>query len=455
MREIFQIKGMHCRSCELAIEQAVREVPGVTVAKANNTKQTLSVEGGGWQPSDVEKAIRKAGYSIASGQEPEDFFSHNVTDYINLLFALILFFLLFALFGIFGLGKYFNFTPQGSISLWLVLGIGLTAGFSTCMAVVGGLVLGISARHSEKFPDATTAQKFRPQIFFNIGRVFFYTVFGATIGLLGSAIRLSADWNGLFTVLIGLVMIALAIQISGIVPGFSSFFTLPTGIAKFLGIGKKKEYSHLYSFILGGLTFFLPCGFTQAMQLLAVSTGSPIKGAEIMGIFALGTAPGLLGVGGLTAILKNGKLSNFFYKFISILVLTMAIYNIQNGLNLVGYQPHHGTTKAPANPATPNPSLPTGNVQEFKATFSNENVSKTIQPNRFVVKVGQPVKIEIYAKDDGTGCMGTIMIPGIVNTPKYFKKGETAILSFTPDETGTFNMTCAMGVTSGQIIVTN
>ena len=45
--------------------------------------------------------------------------------------------------------------------------------------------------------------------------------------------------------------------------------------------------------LVGGATFFLPCGFTQAMQLYAVSTGSPVSGALTMFFFALGTLPAL------------------------------------------------------------------------------------------------------------------------------------------------------------------
>jgi heme/copper-type cytochrome/quinol oxidase subunit 2 len=198
------------------------------------------------------------------------------------------------------------------------------------------------------------------------------------------------------------------------------------------------------------------------MQLLAVSSSSPFKGAAIMGVFALGTAPGLLGVGGFAAVLKKGRATDFFFKFIALLIIAMALYNISNGLNLVGYRGHQ-PSRVQVVPATQVATVPSSgqggmsidNAQIFQATFSTDDISKTIQPNQFTVKVGKPVKIEIAAKSDGLGCMGTVMIPGIVNTPKYFQKGQTTTLEFTPTQTGTFNMTCAMGVQSGQVIVTN
>ncbi|MBP6911491.1 sulfite exporter TauE/SafE family protein [Patescibacteria group bacterium] len=41
-------------------------------------------------------------------------------------------------------------------------------------------------------------------------------------------------------------------------------------------------------------TFFLPCGFTQSMQVYTLSTGSFLAGGLTMLSFALGTLPMLL-----------------------------------------------------------------------------------------------------------------------------------------------------------------
>jgi sulfite exporter TauE/SafE len=71
------------------------------------------------------------------------------------------------------------------------------------------------------------------------------------------------------------------------------------------------------------------------MQLYAISTGSPIQGALTMGVFALGTTPGLLGVGGLTSIIK-GEYSKLFFKTAGVIVVLLALFNVSNGLNLLG-----------------------------------------------------------------------------------------------------------------------
>ena len=50
--------------------------------------------------------------------------------------------------------------------------------------------------------------------------------------------------------------------------------------------------------------------------------------------------------------------------------------------------------------------------------------------------------------------MSTIMVPGLYDDPQYLSAGETLIMEFTPTKTGTYQITCAMGVPRGTIIVT-
>jgi len=91
-----------------------------------------------------------------------------------------------------------------------------------------------------------------------------------------------------------------------------------------------------------------------------------------------------------------------------------------------------------------------GSVQIINATYSP---SEDIKPNKFTVKAGSPVKFDIDAKEDGQGCMGSIMIPGLDDNPQGFEKGKVTSLSFTPAKPGSYTITCAMRVPRGTIIV--
>jgi uncharacterized protein len=69
------------------------------------------------------------------------------------------------------------------------------------------------------------------------------------------------------------------------------------------------------------------------------------------------------------------------------------------------------------------------------------------------VKSGQKVRLVIDTKDSGTGCMKSIMIPGLWNRPEPLIKGRPIVMEFTPRKTGAYKITCAMGVPRGVINV--
>ena len=91
-------------------------------------------------------------------------------------------------------------------------------------------------------------------------------------------------------------------------------------------------------FIMGALTFFLPCGFTITAQTIALLSASPLQGALIMGFFALGTAPTLLLIGfSSVKFFEKPHLSLTFSKVAGFLVIFFAFYNIYNQLNVLGF----------------------------------------------------------------------------------------------------------------------
>ena len=327
--------------------------------------------------------------------------------------------------------------------------VGITAGFSTCMALVGGLVIGLSARYAENHQSATVVQRFKPHLFFNLGRIVTFFVLGGVIGSFGSLSKLDGTITGLLTIIIGFVMLILGLQLTELFPKLSNKgITLPVGLAKLFGINqhKNREYSHKNALILGGLTFFLPCGFTQAMQLVTIGSGSFATGSIVMGLFAIGTAPGLLGVGGLMSVIK-GKFSKTFFRFVGVLVVLLAIFNISNGVNLTGYKFDFSL------PNNSNTNVIDKDAIILRTVFTPSVSSQDITPNTFNVQIGKSYVLEVDAKGDGEGCMSTIMIPGLYNSPILIKKGIVR-LPFVVKKPGTYQITCAMGIVRGTVIAT-
>ena len=110
---------------------------------------------------------------------------------------------------------------------------------------------------------------------------------------------------------------------------------MPAGLSRHVVRGSRHDH-YLAPVLVGIGTFFLPCGFTQSMQLYALSTGSFMQGAMTMSVFALGTFPmlALLSFGSLNIAHKPWK--GIFFKTAGIIVIMLALLNLTNALATAG-----------------------------------------------------------------------------------------------------------------------
>ena len=443
--EKIHIQGMHCRSCEILIEEELKKVKGVKDVSVSHKDGIADISfEDTLNKFDVQSAVENAGYCIGENAKLP-FISKNKKDYLELGLAFFLATTLFLIAKSLGLFDLAGSVKGSYSSLPIVFIIGLTAGISTCMALVGGLVLGMSAKFAKQNPEATGIEKFVPHVYFSLGRIASYFVFGGIIGYAGSFFQLSTSVLGLLTVAVGLVMLLLGSQLIDIFPFLKNIsFTLPKSLHKLLGIKEKSEgeYSDKNAAILGASTFFLPCGFTQAMQLYAISTGSPIQGALTLGVFALGTTPGLLGVGSLTSIIK-GKASKIFFKTAGVIVMLLALFNVSNGLNLLGISTAFARPKTES--LDKNVKIVNG-VQVVNMTQKSNGYS----PNKFTIKKGVPVKW-IVTSETQYSCAASIVSQQL-GIRTNLKLGEN-IFEFTPSQTGTIRFSCSMGMYNGLFTV--
>ncbi len=100
--------------------------------------------------------------------------------------------------------------------------------------------------------------------------------------------------------------------------------------------GGAGAYSDTRAATLGAASFFLPCGFTQAIQIFALSTGSPLFGAALLGAFAIGTAPGLLALAGLPLVVPS-RAKPTLMRLVGVVVIGFALLNGSAGLRLSGF----------------------------------------------------------------------------------------------------------------------
>ena len=121
----------------------------------------------------------------------------------------------------------------------------------------------------------------------------------------------------------------------------SSALTITTGIPDqdSFSLSATKLNHALTPLLAGVVTFFLPCGFTQAMQIYTLSSGSFLAGGLTMLTFALGTLPVLALLGFSSLSIKNKAYAGVFYKTAGLIVIGLGLFNLLNSLVVFGLIP--------------------------------------------------------------------------------------------------------------------
>ncbi|MFH1400281.1 MAG: sulfite exporter TauE/SafE family protein [Nanoarchaeota archaeon] len=426
------IAGMTCAACEVLIERRLRKIAHVSAVKVDRAKSSATISS--TQPIEdrtITEALKGTEYTVCPAGKLN---KKRGKDYLHIGGVFVV------LIGAWLLLKKFELVPQMGISDNMSLGfiviLGLVAAMSSCMAVTGGLLLAVSTAAQEANPKLTRSQRFRPHAIFNLGRIVGYTLLGGLIGVIGSLILITPKVTGILTILASIVMILLGVQMLGIIPWLSKFTPrLPTSLAHKI-YEKSGATGVTAPFLLGASSFFLPCGFTQALQIYVLSTGSFSTGATTMLAFSLGTLPGLLSIGAVTS-LSRGNFQRWFTKFAAAAVIMLGAFSITNGMALAGAPVSFGG-------ATPTLGL-TQTVADVQIVRMAVN-GYEYEPSRFTVKAGVPVRWEV----DGSraaGCAQVISIPSLGRV-EYLSREKTTVIEFTPDKTGTIPFSCTMGMTT-------
>lgn len=452
-----KIHGMHCQSCEVLVERKFKAVAGVEGVRVNYSsgKAVLYCS---CEPNltQLDAAIKPHGYSVSPWGEaartlPTAESVGTRRDYFQAGAVFLI------LFGLYLLLKQYGFLlPQFSFSESLGYGvvfvIGLVAATSTCIAVTGGLLLAVAGRYNEAHPHFTSAQRFRPHLYFNLGRIFGYAAFGAAVGALGSIMTFSPRTTGVLSVAASVVMILLGLKLLKIFPWLSR---LQPKMPKFIAhkIHDLSASQHPAGpAVLGALTFFLPCGFTQALQLYVLTQGSWVKGGLTMLVFALGTLPALLSLGVISSFAK-GTFQRYFLKFAGALVVLLGIFNIGNGLTLAGVN-----VRLPGISANSGARAASRAVDDPNVTFDGQQqvvkmdvVAFAYQPNHFTLRQNVPVRWEINGVNS-YGCQSVILVPALGIT-RFIQQGPNLPIEFTPTEAGELAFHCSMGMYRGRFTV--
>jgi len=364
------------------------------------------------------------------------------------------------------------------MNLLVIFLTGLTTGGLSCLAMQGGLLASMIANQKEQEHDELTDNKtltkakkkesylktlqkknfsltsfdqldWLPVLMFLLAKLVSHTILGFLLGLLGSTITLSLGVRLSFQVFTAVFMFATAMNLLDVHPVFRRLAFQPPKFLQRLIKGTTKSEAIFAPAILGLMTIFIPCGVTQAMEVLAINSGSPLTGAAIMFSFVLGTSPLFAILGVATAKLSEGWYQKFS-KVAATVLIGMAVYSV-NGVLLV----------------VDSPLTINNMVRPITYFFSNERFEKTnsvgvkdgvqqvkinvlsngYQPRYIQVKSGVPVEMTLESNNVYSCALAFVFKEFGINT--FLESTDTKSFVFTPTKKGRYTFSCSMGMYTG------
>ncbi len=425
MKTKLPIYGMHCKACELLVESRISELSWVQVKWISQTKNYIEVEVK--NENDLEKIkeiITSLWYEIEKKQKRKN----NFFDYIIIFLLFVLFGILYFLFKDVSFVQ--NIANVQNASLFVVVLIWLVASLSSCLAVTGWIVLWFS-KYIDTSKNTFSGLKVHTQ--FHLWRILWFALGGWILGSIGWYFWSLGILNTFLLFLAGIFMIYMWLHILNIIP------SLKISMPKVFGSKILNMKNPAFAPIIWALTFFLPCWFTQSMQVYAASSGSFITGALIMWAFALGTMPVLFLLGFGSSYFKN-KDFHYANKAIWVMVVYFWIFMLAWFSNLVALN-------------TPN----THKMNLENVSFEQKTVLHngwSLAEKEIYLEAGKNYKLNIIPTKDGSWCMSTLTIPGIDKTIHKVLAGKSIGIPIVNAKPGTYNIVCStMWMKQWEIII--
>jgi len=436
------VAGMTCTACEKRIAKALTALPGVISASASTRKGTASlITTSEASRASIEAAIRTCGYRLGGSQ----WFNRDPKVWRSALGAGVLVTVLVWVVGAGDLTGRFGDLSTGG--LLLVLALGLAAGVSTCMAMVGGIILALSASAAGRSTAKGTAARTSPwrvNLTFQAGRIAGFGLLGAALGALGQKAAMPTSVTVALMIAVAVTMLLVGVRLTELSPRIAGWSpTIPAAVGDRLGLtGDAPGRRTTGTAVAGALTFFLPCGFTQAVQLYAFSTGSPRAAGAIMATFAIGTAPALLALAGAPTLFKGTRKLPML-RALGVVVIGFAVINTTSALRLAGVDFTVGapTTQTVSANVTVTPVDQTINTEQHSSGYApSDTVIYAGRPTKWVVTSTAPFSCAASLTSQDLGVQGVLA------------EGRN-VIELPALSAGTYRYSCSMGMYAGRIIV--
>lgn len=424
---------MHCVSCEMLIKQSSETIDGVKVEYISASAGVMDIEvSNEILLPQIQKAIIDAGYTILDSKPKQNKREINRKHLLTSVVIVGIFAVIFYKLDV------VQYLPSigDNLSFGVALLMGVIASVSTCLAIVGSIVIWFSEFGDTKIG---TKEHVKTQLAFQAGRIGWFFLLGGLLGLLGKAIALSLTATTILTIIVWIVVLWMWLHLLKLAPNITSTgLHLPKSWSEKTLTTKNPAFAP----IIGALTFFLPCGFTLSMQLIAINTGNFLQWGLAMALFAVWTAPVLFAVGLWSSYIKEKKFK-LLHTIIWTLIVFFGIFMIMNGRRLLGW-----LTSTPNN----NQNITSSTTGYERVEVGHDGLNTV--PEIITLTAGKNYELVITPSENGKWCMVSLLIPGLDRTVNRIIKGQPITYKFANIQKGIYNIVCwTMGMYQGKIIV--
>ncbi len=203
-------------------------------------------------------------------------------------------------------------------------------GSSHCAGMCGGVAsaLGSTALSSQ----GAAPVRFR-WLGFHAGRAFAYTALGFAVGGLGQlglAWFEPARWG--LRLMAALCTLGVGLHMAGVLPTMAPLERLGAHVWRRVapvtrllvpvrGVGR--------AWLLGSLWAFMPCGLLYGSLAVAAASGSALQSATMMGAFACGTMPVMVGLSALTAQIGRWRSKPWVRQMAGAVVVGLGLWSLR------------------------------------------------------------------------------------------------------------------------------
>lgn len=435
-RKVLLIEGMTCVNCQNRIEQALRNIAGVSKVYVSYSKGQAEIEFDNdiLTLDRIIAVIQNLDYKVVKKRKKD------YSKFVNRAVTFAIIILLYCLLQRFGILNLLvpSMLADSKMSYGMLFIVGLLTSVH-CIAMCGGINLSQCIPVADDDNGKTPKNKIiLPSLLYNTGRVISYSVIGFLLGGMGIPLLL----QGILKIIAGLFMVIMGTNMLGWIPLLRKFqIRFPQRLTDKINKKRRRENRPFFVGLLNGL---MPCGPMQSMQIIALGSGNPVSGATAMLMFSLGTVPLMLGFGSMVSALGK-KYTKIVMRVGSVLVVVLGLAMLSQGVSLSGINMYRTGSESEDTEEL--------NVAKISASGDMQYVNSELDFGTYpkiTVYSGIPVKWTINVPEEVINGCNYKMVINTYGITHEFTPGEN-VIEFTPGESGTVQYTCWMGMINGKI----